>query len=95
MSMRQFISSSTSANAVTVTRGDFTQYGFALAGTSGAISTYSATTGASSTLMFNGAAFTEIFPDGQQLTYQSQLPGGNPVTHQLIAVPTPQERRRA
>jgi len=85
-SVRGQVISSVSGTAVTLVRGDFREFNFSLIGTSGGITTYTATNNqqGTTTLSFDGTKFTEYFNDGMQLIYQAQVSGGSPVTHQLV-----------
>lgn len=87
-SVRCRITSSTSSNRVTLTLGDMRSYGYDKVGTSGGVTTYAAVSGsgATSTLSYDGSAFTQYVNNGMQLNYQAQVAGGNPVTHQLTKV---------
>ena len=80
--------SSTSSSVVTIRRGDFSEFNYSRIGTSGGITTYmhGSLSGGSSTIIYDGTQFTEIFTDGTKMIYQAQVGGGNPVTHELIGV---------
>ncbi|MEP6754480.1 MAG: hypothetical protein ABJA67_03180, partial [Chthonomonadales bacterium] len=70
---------------VTIIRGNLAARPFTKVGVVGGITTYtgSAIDGCTTTLQYDGTKFTEFFTDGMTIDYQSQVAGGNPVTHQL------------
>ena len=57
-----------------VVRGDFSDTTYSVTGTSGGLTYFTPSGGASSTssLVFNGSEFTETFPDGMQMVYANQ-----------------------
>ena len=83
--------SDSAGNSPTVTRGDFREYDFTVAGASGGITSYMTATGqqATTTLSFDGTNFTEYFNDGMQLIYKAQVTGTTPVTYPLVQVKSP------
>lgn len=84
--VRSFIDGS---GNVQIVHGDLDIFYYSKVGTTGGgITTYAATSGhrTRSTLTYDGTKFTEHFPDGMEVQYQTQGIVTNPDKHELVAV---------
>ena len=87
-SVRARVLSSVSGNSVTVMRGDFVARLYTEGVHIGTPITYVAVSGkgVTTTLVYDGTVFNEVFPDGKKFVYQAQVGGGDPVKHELTRV---------